>query len=169
LGTTTHWHQVRAELRAFLQTTPFQLDLDATPQDLSAGEKQKLAILKQLYLKPRLLILDEPTSVLTPQEADEVLGLLKDRAHVGECTVLMITHKFREVMAYADNVSVLRRGALVASRAVDDVTSDQLAAAVVGQAQAVLPWPQACSAVPSSRTQRATPPRPCACKCVTFQ
>jgi general nucleoside transport system ATP-binding protein len=115
------------------------------------------------------LILDEPTSVLTPQEADEVLGLLKDRAHVGECTVLMITHKFREVMAYADNVSVLRRGALVASRAVDDVTSDQLAAAVVGQAQAVLPWPQACSAVPSSRTQRATPPRPCACKCVTFQ
>jgi ABC-type uncharacterized transport system ATPase subunit len=58
-------------------TTPFQLDLDATPQDLSAGEKQKLEILKQLYLKPRLLILDEPTSVLTPQEADEVLGLLR--------------------------------------------------------------------------------------------
>jgi simple sugar transport system ATP-binding protein len=74
------WKAIRAELTAFLETTPFQLDLDARPQDLSAGEKQKLEILKQLYLKPRLLILDEPTSVLTPQEADEVLGLLKARA-----------------------------------------------------------------------------------------
>jgi ABC-type uncharacterized transport system ATPase subunit len=91
------WKQVRAELKAFLQTTPFKLDLDATPLDLSAGEKQKLEILKQLYLKPRLLILDEPTSVLTPQEADEVLGLLRLRAHAGDCTVVMITHKFREV------------------------------------------------------------------------
>ena len=86
------------------------LELDATPQDLSAGEKQKLEILKQLYLKPRLLILDEPTSVLTPQESDEVLGLLRDRAHAGDCTVLMITHKFREVTAHADDVTVLRRG-----------------------------------------------------------
>ena len=126
------WKQVRAELTAFLQTTPFKLDLDATPQDLSAGEKQKLEILKQLYLKPRLLILDEPTSVLTPQEADEVLGLLKDRAHAGDCTVVMITHKFREVAEHADDVSVLRRGALVASHAVAEVSADELAAAMVG-------------------------------------
>ncbi len=126
------WKQVRAELQAFLKTTPFKLDLDATPQDLSAGEKQKLEILKQLYLKPRLLILDEPTSVLTPQEADEVLGLLKERAHAGDCTVLMITHKFREVAEHADDVSVLRRGKLVASHAVADVSSAQLAAAMVG-------------------------------------
>ncbi len=127
------WKAVRAELRAFLQTTPFRLDLDATPQDLSAGEKQKLEILKQLYLKPRLLILDEPTSVLTPQEADEVLGLLKDRAHAGDCTVVMITHKFREVAEHADDVSVLRRGALVASHAVAEVSADALAAAMVGE------------------------------------
>ena len=72
----------RAELEAFLRTTPFRLPLDATPLDLSAGEKQKLEILKQLFLKPRLLILDEPTSVLTPQEADEVLGALRERAPV---------------------------------------------------------------------------------------
>ncbi len=127
------WKKVRAELQAFLRTTPFRLDLDATPQDLSAGEKQKLEILKQLYLKPRLLILDEPTSVLTPQEADEVLGLLKARAHAGDCTVLMITHKFREVTAHADEVSVLRRGLLVANHAVADVSADQLAAAMVGE------------------------------------
>ncbi len=132
------WKSVRAELTAFLQTTPFKLDLDATPQDLSAGEKQKLEILKQLYLKPRLLILDEPTSVLTPQEADEVLGLLKARAHAGDCTVLMITHKFREVAEHADDVSVLRRGALVASHAVAEVSSAQLAAAMVGEGKSAI-------------------------------
>jgi general nucleoside transport system ATP-binding protein len=126
------WKRVRAELDAFLQTTPFRLDLDATPQDLSAGEKQKLEILKQLYLKPRLLILDEPTSVLTPQEADEVLGLLRERAHAGDCTIVMITHKFREVSEHADDVSVLRRGRLVASHGVAQVTPAQLAAAMVG-------------------------------------
>jgi ABC-type uncharacterized transport system ATPase subunit len=132
------WKAIRAELTAFLQTTPFQLDLDATPQDLSAGEKQKLEILKQLYLKPRLLILDEPTSVLTPQEADEVLGLLKARAHAGDCTVVMITHKFREVAEHADDVSVLRKGALVASHAVAEVSSEQLATAMVGEGKGVL-------------------------------
>ena len=130
------WKRVRAELSAFLETTPFRLDLDATPQDLSAGEKQKLEILKQLYLKPRLLILDEPTSVLTPQEADEVLGLLKQRAHAGDCTVVMITHKFREVAEHADDVSVLRRGRLVASHAVAEVGAAQLASAMVGEGKA---------------------------------
>ncbi|MFO1330283.1 MAG: ABC transporter ATP-binding protein [Rubrivivax sp.] len=132
------WKAVRAELEAFLQTTPFRLPLDATPQQLSAGEKQKLEILKQLYLKPRLLILDEPTSVLTPQEADDVLGLLKARAHAGDCTVLMITHKFREVDEHADDVSVLRKGALVASHRVGAVDSAQLAAAMVGESKGVL-------------------------------
>ena len=70
---------------------------------LAAGEKQKCEILKQLYLEQRFLILDEPTSVLTPGEADEVLGLLRGMVGGGELTVLMITHKFREVMAFADD------------------------------------------------------------------
>jgi simple sugar transport system ATP-binding protein len=131
------WKAVRAELQAFLQTTPFKLDLDATPQDLSAGEKQKLEILKQLYLKPRLLILDEPTSVLTPQEADEVLGVLRLRAHAGDCTIVMITHKFREVSEHADDVSVLRRGKLVASHSVANVSSEELAQAMVGEEKSV--------------------------------
>ena len=150
------WRTVRAELDAFLQTTPFRLDLDATPQQLSAGEKQKLEILKQLYLRPRLLILDEPTSVLTPQEADEVLGLLKARAHAGDCTVIMITHKFREVAEHADDVSVLRKGALVTSLAVADADRDRLAAAMVGEARAL-------PATAAARTPRtvamAAPPR----------
>lgn len=129
------WHKVREELAAFLATTPFKLDLDARPMDLSAGEKQKLEILKQLYLKPRLLILDEPTSVLTPQEADEVLGLLRDRAHAGEVSIIMITHKFREVMDVADDVSVLRRGRLMSSARVADTSPAILAAAMVGETQ----------------------------------
>jgi len=127
------WKSARRELDAFMQTTPFKLDLDATPVQLSAGEKQKLEILKQLFLKPRLLILDEPTSVLTPQEADEVLGALRDRAHAGDCSVLMITHKFREVEAHADDVSVLRHGRLVESGAVAETNSVRLARAMVGE------------------------------------
>jgi len=126
------WRAVRAELEAFMAQAPFRLPLDATPQDLSAGEKQKLEILKQLYLKPRLLILDEPTSVLTPQEADEVLATLRARAHAGECTVVMITHKFREVLEFADDVSVLRRGRLVASRSVQGADAAGLAASMIG-------------------------------------
>jgi len=127
------WKRARAELEAFMQTTPFKLDLDATPMDLAAGEKQKLEILKQLFLKPRLLILDEPTSVLTPQEADEVLGALRERAHAGDCSVILITHKFREVTEHADDVSVLRRGRLVESLAVADTTPQHLAQAMVGE------------------------------------
>lgn len=129
------WRAARTELSAFMQTTPFRLDLDATPADLSAGEKQKLEILKQLLLKPRLLILDEPTSVLTPQEADEVLGALRERAHAGDCSVVMITHKFREVIEYADDVSVLRLGKLVGSMAVTDTTPQQLAQAMIGESR----------------------------------
>ncbi|HEV7912783.1 MAG TPA: ABC transporter ATP-binding protein, partial [Albitalea sp.] len=128
------WPAVRAELSAFMATTPFRLDLDATPQQLSAGQKQKLEILKQLLLKPRLLILDEPTSVLTPQEADEVLGLLRERAHAGDCSIVLITHKFREVTAYADEVSVLRRGRLVAAHEVARTSAQELATVMVGGA-----------------------------------
>jgi ABC-type uncharacterized transport system ATPase subunit len=128
------WRMARQELADFLATTPFKLDLDARPMDLSAGEKQKLEILKQLYLKPRLLILDEPTSVLTPQEADEVLGLLRDRAHAGDVSIIMITHKFREVMDVADDVSVLRRGQLMCTGRVANTSPAALAAAMVGEA-----------------------------------
>ena len=130
------WKAVRAELESFMQTTPFRLALDATPLELSAGEKQKLEILKQLLLRPRLLILDEPTSVLTPQEADEVLGVLRERAHAGDCSIVMITHKFREVTEHADDVSVLRRGRLVATGPVAETTPQELARAMIGESQA---------------------------------
>ncbi|PVX80107.1 ABC transporter ATP-binding protein [Paraburkholderia unamae] len=126
------WHTERKALDAFMHTMPFRLALDAPVSGLAAGEKQKLEILKQLYLRQRLLILDEPTSVLTPQEADEVLGLMRDLATRNELTVLMITHKFREVMAYADDVTVLRKGRLVGSCAVRDTDRDRLASWMMG-------------------------------------
>ena len=144
------WQRQRADLAEFLKSTPFQLDLDARPQELAAGEKQKLELLKQLYLKPRLLILDEPTSVLTPQEADEVLGHVREFARSGQCTVLIITHKFREVMAYADDVTVLRRGQAVHHCAVAETTPALLAQAMVGGSGADTP--------DNTPAETATPP-----------
>jgi ABC-type uncharacterized transport system ATPase subunit len=153
------WRAQRAELEAFLATTPFRLDLDVTPASLAAGEKQKLELLKQLYLRPRLLILDEPTSVLTPQEADEVLGHVRDIARGGRCTVLIITHKFREVMAYADGVTVLRRGRAVHHGRVAGTTPARLAASMMGVAQddatAVTPPPEGESTAPPAANDTA--------------
>lgn len=129
------WRSVRAELETFMRSAPFRLPLDASVATLGAGEKQKLEILKQLYLKQRLLILDEPTSVLTVQEADEVLGLLRDMAHRGEISVLMITHKFGEVLAYADEVTVLRHGRRVAQAPVAGTGQDSLARWIMGESE----------------------------------
>jgi general nucleoside transport system ATP-binding protein len=89
------WRAEKKALATFLATMPFRVPPDAAVSALSAGERQKCEILKQLYLDRRFLILDEPTSVLTPQEADEVLGLLRAMVGRREITVLMITHKFR--------------------------------------------------------------------------
>ena len=72
------WPHLHDELRSFMKRMPFQIDPLRKVHSLAAGEKQKLEILKQLYLGSRIVILDEPTSVLTPAEADEVLGLLRD-------------------------------------------------------------------------------------------
>jgi simple sugar transport system ATP-binding protein len=99
---------------------------------LAAGEKQKLEILKQLYLGTRIMILDEPTSVLTPDEADEVLGLLRRMTEEKKLTVLMISHKFREVMKFADEVTVLRRGKLVGGGRVADLSPEAMARMMVG-------------------------------------
>ncbi|CAG1007160.1 Xylose import ATP-binding protein XylG [Rhizobiaceae bacterium] len=106
------WKKEKPKLEEFMDGMPFRVPLNGQVSSLSAGEKQKLEILKLLYLEQRFMILDEPTSVLTPGEADEVLGLLGEMARRGEVTVLMISHKFREVKAFCDSFSVLRRGRL---------------------------------------------------------
>ena len=129
------WTKERQALDAFMERMPFRVPLDEPVSGLSAGEKQKLEILKQLYLDQHFLILDEPTSVLTPGEADEVLGLLHDMARAGDITVLMITHKFREVNAFADRFSVLRRGAYVGGGTVGDVSTDEMSRMMIGETE----------------------------------
>jgi simple sugar transport system ATP-binding protein len=126
------WRKETKELEAFLERMPFRVPLAAKVSGISAGERQKCEILKQLYLGRRFLILDEPTSVLTPGEADEVLGMLRDKVSRGELTVLMITHKFREVMAFADEVTILRRGKLAGGGRVGALTADAMARTMIG-------------------------------------
>lgn len=126
------WKTEKQALTDFMETVPFKLPLDKPAASLAAGEKQKVEIIKQLYLKRRFLILDEPTSVLTPDEADEVLGLVRDLTRQGTLTAVMITHKFREVLAYADAVTVLRRGRKVGSGQVAELSVEAMAEMMVG-------------------------------------
>src|SRR3954467_3188635 len=137
-----NWPKEMKELEAFLARMPFKVPLSAKVSDISAGERQKCEILKQLYLKRRFLILDEPTSVLTPAEADEVLGMLRDMVAKGELTILMITHKFREVMAFADEVTILRRGKLAGSGKVADLTPDSMARMMIGAEELMVQPPR---------------------------
>ncbi|MGK2953142.1 MAG: ATP-binding cassette domain-containing protein, partial [Thiobacillus sp.] len=109
------WKKERQTIGERMRTMPFQLPLDVSVNHLAAGEKQKLEIVKQLLLDVKVLILDEPTSVLTPAEADEVLSCIRDMTRQTGLSVLIITHKFREVILYADDVTVLRQGRHVGS------------------------------------------------------
>ncbi|MGE0232862.1 MAG: ABC transporter ATP-binding protein [Flavobacteriaceae bacterium] len=128
-----NWRAEREKLDAFMKTMPFKVPLEQPVNRLAAGEKQKLELLKQLYLGRKFLILDEPTSVLTPAEADELLGMVRGMTQSGALTAVMITHKFREVSAFADDVSVLRRGVHVGSGRVGDYTHADLAAMMIGE------------------------------------
>ncbi len=134
-----NWKAEYDRLDAFMATTPFQIDLRTPIAQLAAGQKQKLEILKQLYLNSRVLILDEPTSVLTPDEADEVLGLLRQEVTAGHLSVLMISHKFREVMAFTDEVTVLRKGKLAGHGHVRDLTVDDMAHMMLGEKKETTP------------------------------
>jgi nucleoside ABC transporter ATP-binding protein len=128
-----NWKDEMEELQAFMDASPFRVPIDVPIAQLAAGQKQKLEILKQLYLKSRILILDEPTSVLTPAEADEVLGLLREQVTEGKLSVLMISHKFREVMAFADEITVLRKGRFAGSGLVKDLTVPEMAEMMMGE------------------------------------
>jgi len=128
-----NWKQECDRLNAFMQSAPFHVPLDVPIAQLAAGQKQKLEILKQIYLQVRILILDEPTSVLTPQEADEVLGLLRQEVTAGRLSVLIISHKFREVMAFCDEITVLRKGKFAGSGLVKDLTIADMSEMMMGE------------------------------------
>jgi len=128
-----NWKKEMAELQLRMQDMPFDIALEAPITSLSAGEKQKVEIIKQLLLDTRVLILDEPTSVLTPTEADEVLGKVREMTREKGLSVLIITHKFREVMNFADEVTVLRKGCYAGSMKVADTSPQIMAEMMVGR------------------------------------
>lgn len=132
LPSIIHWKSELAALQERMQSMPFNIPLHALVSKLSAGEKQKVEIIKQLLLDTKVLILDEPTSVLTPNEADEVLGQIKSLTKERQLSVLTITHKFREVTEYADEVTVLRKGKFIGTKPIASVTMPQLAEMMVG-------------------------------------
>jgi general nucleoside transport system ATP-binding protein len=138
LGAEPDWrlHGAREQLRRRLETlmrdTGLQVRLDAAVEDLPVGERQRLEILKALVRGARILILDEPTAVLTPQETEQLFATLRTLREQGT-TVLLITHKLKEIMALCDAVTVMRGGAVVLDCAIGDTSVDALAEAMVGR------------------------------------
>ncbi|HZH53363.1 MAG TPA: ABC transporter ATP-binding protein [Microvirga sp.] len=124
--------KVRAELARLSRDYGLEIDMDATVGDLSVGLQQRVEILKALYRGADILILDEPTAVLTPPEADALFELLQALKEQGK-TVILITHKLREIMAVTDRVSVMRRGEMVATLETATTSPPELAELMVGR------------------------------------
>lgn len=124
--------KVHERIRAM--SDEFGLDVDPAKivQDLSVGEQQRVEILKALYHGADLLILDEPTAVLTPQESEHLLKFLRDLANRG-LTIIFITHKLEEVMQVSDRVTVLRDGKVVGTVNTSDTNPRELARMMVGR------------------------------------
>jgi simple sugar transport system ATP-binding protein len=122
----------RAELARLAREYGLAVNPDAKVADLSVGEQQRVEILKVLYRGARILILDEPSAVLTPQETDQlfrILRVLKERG----VTIVLITHKLREIMAATDHVYVMRQGQIVADRPTSETSPEELAELMVGR------------------------------------
>ncbi|MFK7867563.1 MAG: ABC transporter ATP-binding protein [Alphaproteobacteria bacterium] len=110
----------------------FNLDLDAIIDDLPVGKRQQVEIVKALYRGAKILILDEPTGVLTPQEANRLFEILAKLKSEG-VTILLITHKLQEIMQITDSVSVIRRGEMVGHLKTSDTSKQEIATLMVGK------------------------------------
>jgi ABC-type uncharacterized transport system ATPase subunit len=124
--------KARAELVRLANDYELEVDPDAIVGELPVGLQQRVEILKALFRGAETLILDEPTGVLTPDEADHLFRILRTLKDQGK-TVILITHKLREIMAITDRVSVMRRGELVATRETKATTVEELAELMVGR------------------------------------
>ncbi len=122
---------VKARIRALAEQFHLDVDPDARVGRLTVGERQRVEILKALYRDARILILDEPTAVLTPQEADALFATLSEAVDLG-LSIIFISHKLHEVLAISDRVLVLRHGRLVAERKTGATSREELAALMVG-------------------------------------
>jgi len=124
--------RARKELKRLEEEYNLEVDPDAIVEDVSVGQQQRVEILKALYRGADILILDEPTGVLTPSEADDLFRVLHTLRDQGK-TVILITHKLREIMAITDTVSVMRQGQMVATLATAQTSPEQLAELMVGR------------------------------------
>ena len=124
--------QARKKVESLIEKYHLGVDLDAKVEDISVGMQQRTEILKMLYRDNEILIFDEPTAVLTPQEIEELLQIMKNLAAEGK-SILFITHKLNEIKAVADRCSVLRKGKYIGTVDVADCSKDDLSRMMVGR------------------------------------
>jgi simple sugar transport system ATP-binding protein len=124
--------RARKELKALADEYGLNVEVDALIQDIGVGMQQRVEILKALYRKAEILILDEPTGVLTPAEADQLFRILERLKAEGK-TIILITHKLREIMDATDTVSVMRRGEMTATVKTSETSPQELAELMVGR------------------------------------
>ena len=124
--------KARRELKRLAEEYGLEVDPDAVIEELSVGHQQRVEILKALYRRANILILDEPTGVLTPAEADHLFRILDNLRAQGK-TIILITHKLREIMEITDTVSVMRRGEMTATVKTAETSPEELAELMVGR------------------------------------
>ncbi len=124
--------QARTQVMALSEKYGLMIDPDAQIQDITVGMQQRVEILKMLYRENEILIFDEPTAVLTPQEIDELMDIMRGLAHEGK-SILFINHKLAEIKQVADRCTVLRKGVLVGTVDVADTSVEDMAEMMVGR------------------------------------
>jgi general nucleoside transport system ATP-binding protein len=124
--------EARERIRQISERHGLRVDPGAYVEDLPVGVRQRVEIIKTLYRQSNILILDEPTAVLTPQETEELFVIMRSLAE-GGTTIIFITHKLNEVLEVADRISVLRRGRVVGTKRPDETSREELAAMMVGR------------------------------------
>ncbi len=124
--------RARSELKRLAEEYELSVDPDELIEEIGVGMQQRVEILKALYRRADILILDEPTGVLTPAEADHLFRILEGLREQGK-TIVLITHKLREIMEITDTVSVMRRGEMTATVKTADTSAEQLAELMVGR------------------------------------
>ena len=124
--------QAREKVVALSQRYGLRVDPDAKVEDISVGMQQRTEILKMLYRDNEILIFDEPTAVLTPQEIDELMQIMKNLAAEGK-SILFISHKLAEIMAVADRCTVLRKGKCIGTVNTAETTMEELSSMMVGR------------------------------------
>ena len=124
--------EARAKVQALSEKYGLYVDLDAKIEDITVGMQQRTEILKMLYRDNEILIFDEPTAVLTPQEIDELMQIMRNLAREGK-SILFISHKLSEIMAVSDRCTVLRKGKCIGTVETKDTTVEKLSAMMVGR------------------------------------